>query len=312
MSADAVPTEGHDYAGSEIPNAIAWGDEPQEVAAPAAPAPAPPAPAPAPQPETYSHPRWLERAAIEQGMEDDAILTTPTDALTQKVYAAQQRKIADAHQQTVDREIRQAVKNAPPVEVPHVQEEDFSITDEEAAGLEPWFVKKFNAMVAASKAKDDKIAKLEGLGQQFQQAQVQTFEQQFTGLCATRPDIFGEGPIQPNSPQARKAQAVLQQLQTLQQRTTLANDWNTIVNDIFGSKQAAPPAPKVDQDREAIKSAYRNGGLSKPTQREETPLAPGRKLAEINLKKRFLAAQANGVNDDVYGDDPRDSMLGGN
>lgn len=266
----------------------------------------PASPPPAPKPKN-SHPRWVERAAIKMGLSDQEIEEMPTELLTQKVFEASERKTQEA--------AAGAMKHDRGQEKPRVVEQDTKPVQDPYAGLEldlnaGWdegFVKTWTSLVERLKAQDAKIARLEGTANQFQAAQAQTVQQQIEGFFSKYPEVYMPGGERDDF----RCETIMNSLNSFLRQgkaTTLANDLERAHKGLFGSFSSQPvesPKPSVDPTREAIKEAYTNGGVTRPTQRNAAPLPKGRAAAIAAGDKYLQEHSVSGVQHD---DDPTDTL----
>ncbi len=266
---------------------------------------------PPPTPEKHKHARWIERAAIEQGMSDEEIESTPTDALQQKVYASQQAAIKEA-KRSAETRASLPERGQPKVEVPVVPSVEEESLELDEADWDPAFVKKWNKLVGDVKAKDKEIAELKQLGGQVRQQQAQTFQQKMSSLFSTMPHVFGSGPVEPDSAEEARQEAVLAKLNSLVaqgKHTTLDADFARVAKSMFGSIPAPEAAkPKVDDTRQAVADAYKNGGLARPTSRNAAPLPKGRQAAIADVTKLMQQRSTNGTGVDYEDEDVRDGL----
>lgn len=273
----------------------------------------PPAPEPAKKPK-ISHPRWVERAAIEQGFTDQDIEETPTEALQQRIYANSQRQAHEARQAAISSDVAGAARRqaAPePVVNPEPEEDELLSEDD----WDPKFVKKWNDRVRRDKERDQEIAELKAAAGQFRSSQAATTQQRFEAMFAKYPNLYGQGAshlLPANSPDLLRRQAVMSQIQLIVQggrATTPETDFDLVHGGLFGALAASPPppaAPPVDPTRKEFADAYANGGLARPTQRNSLPLPKGR-AAAISALNNLRKEHANG--DGVYhDDDPSDGL----
>lgn len=292
-------------------------DEPEEVAQVPAPAPATVVPPPPPVPTKHTHPRWIERAAIEQGMTDEEIESTPPDALMQKVYNAQQKKVAEWRQSSTVADVNAAKRPQPgQPAVPEVPQPAPTLAAPQLADLDPevWpaeFVEQWKAMKSIVKSQEETIAQLKQTAGQFHQSQQQSVQQRVDGFVGKFPQVyFPNGSID-----TIRYQALWSALNNMPQgeRTTLENDVQRIHTALFGAiappaSPPPPPAPAVDPSRQDLADAYRNGGVNRPTQRNTTPLPKGVKSAVLAVQK-LMQEQPNG--DGIHhDDDPLDGLPG--
>lgn len=283
------------------------------AAVPAAAAkPAPVAPPPPPAPETHTHKRWVERAAIKLGLSDEEILTTPPDALEQKLFDMQERAAHEARSNALAADRRPAEgaraegepnrTPAPPVD----KYAKFALDPD--GGWDETFSKPWNAMVEHLKAQDAEIARLNGTAQQFQAREAATVMGQVEGFFSKYPDVYMPGGQRDDFRCEAVCNALNGFLRTGKQTSLLA-DLERAHKGLFGSTAASPPSPPpppaADSTREAIKDAFRNGGMVRPTQRNQTPLPKGRAAAIAAGNEYLKEHSLNGVDHD---DDPEDTL----
>lgn len=289
----------------------------EKVVAPDSPTkPSPPTPPPAPVKQVHKHPRWLERAAIEQGMKDEDIESTPSEVLNQKVYEAQQRVIADARRGSASSDANQLVRQPKPQPVPEVpaEEEDLTLN---ADDWDPAFVQKWNKQQEKTKAIEKELAELRAIKGQVQASATASLEQKIDGLFAgsSMDHIFGAGSVralEPNGAEYLRRSAVLREMHAIAtsgRSQGIDADFQKVVTAMFGPiAPKAQPEPKADASREEIKEAFRNGGLNRPTQRNNTPLPKGRQAA-ISAVESWKKDNSNGADTGVtHDDDPADGL----
>lgn len=262
-------------------------------------------PPPPPEPVKHKHSRSLERRAIALGLSDEVIESMSSEELSAKLFEMYERQVAEGRSAALasDSRSQPGKKQAPTPEPEPPADPYAAFRLDPNAGWDEGFMKQHEAMLAHMKAQDEKINRLEGGVNQFHQSQAMTTQQQVEAFFRSQPDVYApDGQLD-----EARCEAIVNALigyKNRGQQTTLQQDLARAHKSLFGAI-SAPAEPKPNPALEQRKQEFREGAVTRPTQRNAVPLPKGREAAIAAARKYEAEHVMNGV---AHDDDPTDTL----